>query len=351
MTTTIPSTLRGQTVLVTGASGFTGGHLVAALLREGCRVRALVRQTSAVTPLVASQAELVVGDIREAEVVDRAVAGCDQVYHLAALYRDASAPRRAYWDVNVTGTERVLAACAKHRVQRLIHCSTMGVHGHVSTIPSNEASPFNPGDPYQRSKLEAEQRVWAWHRKTQVPTTVLRPLGIYGPGDLRFLKLFRAIQRRYFVMLGSGTIHYHLAYIDDLVDGFLRCGRLKAAVGQAFLIGHERAVTLNELVAVIAGALQVPPPALRMPVWPVYTAGALCEAVCVPLRVRPTLFRRRVDFFTHERAFDISKAKQMLGYAPQVSLADGIRRTVEWYLSQGHLEGRPLATNGGARRS
>ena len=325
-------------VLVTGASGFTGSHLAHALVREGFRVRALVRRESAATPLLAEQVELAVGDIRDREAVRRAVEGCEQVYHLAALYRDAAAPRHAYWDVNVTGTEHVLEACAAHGVRRLIHCSTMGVHGNVSAIPSDETAAFNPGDDYQRAKLAAEERVWAWHRRTLIPTTVVRPAGIYGPGDLRFLKLFRSIRRGYFAMLGRGTTWFHAVYIDDLVRGVLLCGSRDAAVGEAFCIAGDRYVTLNEFAASIARVLGVPEPSWRVPVWPFYAAGAVCEAVCMPLKIQPPLYRRRVEFFTHNRAFSSAKAERLLGYRPQVSLEDGLRRTAEWYVAHGRLD-------------
>jgi nucleoside-diphosphate-sugar epimerase len=326
-------------VLVTGATGYLGSRLVRALGLEGHAVRALVRRgpDRAVLDAWAGPVELLEGDIRDAAAVDRAVAGCDQVYHLAAVFRDASAQPQDYTDVHVRGTEHVLKACAVHKVGRLIHCSTMGVHGHVSQIPSNEASPFNPGDAYQRTKLHAEQRVWEFCRTHDVPFTIVRPAGIYGPGDYRFLKLFRAIERGYFIMLGSGMTHYHLVYIDDLVDGFLRCGRSEEALGHAFLIGGARYLTLNELAGTIADVLEVRPPRWRVPVWPVYAAGVVCEAVCVPLRVKPPLFRRRVDFFTHERAFDISKARTVLGFSPLVNTSEGIRRTAKWYVESGHL--------------
>jgi nucleoside-diphosphate-sugar epimerase len=265
------------------------------------------------------------------------VLGCGQVYHTAAVYRDAGIPTAEYRQVHVQGTEHILEACAKHGVNRLIHCSTMGVHGHVSRIPSNETSPFNPGDEYQRTKLEGEQRVWAFCERRNLPFSVVRPAGIYGPGDMRFLKLFRSIRRGYFVMLGSGRTYYHLVYIDDLVDGILRCGREEAALGQAFIIGHERYVTLNELTAMIARVLHAPAPRWRLPVWPVYAAGVVCETVCVPLGVRPPLYRRRVDFFTHDRAFDIAKARRTLGYEPKVDLEEGLRRTAQWYAANGHL--------------
>ncbi len=329
--------LRDGRVLVTGATGFTGGHLARVLVRAGCKVRAFARNPDALHADLRDSVEVAQGDIRSAESVDAAVAGCSHVYHLAAVFRDASVRESVYTDVNATGTQHVLDACERHGVQRLVHCSTVGVHGHVSEVPADENAPFNPGDDYQRSKLDAEMRVWDWFARTSIPTTVVRPAGIHGPGDLRFLKLFRSIKRGYFVMLGSGHTLYHVVFIDDAVQVFLRAAVADAAIGQAFHACGPRYVTLNKLVATIADALGARPPRIRLPVWPVYLAGALMEALFVPIGKNPPLYRRRVDFFTHDRAFSIKKAQRLLGYDPQADLEEGIRETARWYEAQGLL--------------
>ena len=339
--------LAGQRVLVTGANGFTGSHLARALLAEGYQVRALVRRPESLPEDLRGRLEIVAGDVRDAPAVDRAVEGREIVFHVAALYRDTSASSRAYWEVNVGGTEHVLAACERYCVQRLVHCSTVGVHGHVTRIPADETAPVRPTDAYQRSKAAGEERVWGWFRRTGIPTTVVRPAGIYGPGDLRFLKLFASLQRGRFIMLGSGRLLFHMSYIDNLVQGYLRCATEPAAIGEAFIIADAEPLPLKELVARVARVVGGPARSWRLPVWPFYLAGALCEAACVPLGIRPPLHRRRVGFFTHQRAFSIAKAQRLLGYAPSVSLDEGLRRTAEWYQAQGYL--RP--TNGAARRA
>ncbi|MGH8296128.1 MAG: NAD-dependent epimerase/dehydratase family protein, partial [Steroidobacteraceae bacterium] len=167
--------------------------------------------------------------------------------------------------------------------------------------------------------------------------TIVRPCPIYGEGDLRFLKLYRAVARGAFVMIGNGAPRLHLVHIDDLVDGILLCSTSEAALGEVFILGGPEAPTLNELVRHIARALGVAEPRWRIPLWPVQAAGALCEWVCVPLRIEPPLHRRRVGFFTHHREFDCSKAAQLLGYAPRVTPAEGIARTAEWYRACGYL--------------
>lgn len=163
---------------------------------------------------------------------------------------------------------------------------------------------------------------------------VARPSGIYGPGDRRLLKLFRGVARRRFVILGSGEIFYHLTYVTDLAEGFRLCGTVAGAAGRTYILAGPDVTRLNELVGLIADEAGVAPPSVRLPVWPLWMAGAVCEAVCVPLRIEPPIYRRRVDFFTKSRAFDIARARAELGYAPRVALRDGIRRTLAWYREQ-----------------
>ena len=326
-------------VLVTGATGFTGGHLARSLARRGHCVRGLVRPLSRdrAESLAASGAEVAFGDLTDPATLAPACAGVDVVYHIAATYRTAGQRDAAYRAVNAEGTRALLEAARGAGVTRFVHCSTGGVHGHVERPPADEDAPLAPGDVYQRSKLEGERLARAAGEEGGLEVVVARPIGIYGPGDTRFLKMFRGIARRRFPMLGRGRVYYHLTYVDDLVEGFRLCGETPRAAGRTYLLGGPRYTTLAELVRAIAAELRVPPPRLRLPVWPVWLAGALCEAACVPLGVEPPLYRRRVDFFTKSRAFDTARARRELGFAPAVDLAEGIRRTAAWYRVQGWL--------------
>ena len=326
--------------LVTGATGFTGGHLAAALLLRGHQVRALVRPGSHAADLASAGVETFEGQLTRRDDVIAAAAGCDQIYHIAAVFRTAGHPDSYYRDVNVGGTVNVLTAAAHHGCERVVHCSTGGVHGHVENPPADETYRFKPDDVYQQSKLEAEMEAAAAIRRGE-RVTIFRPGGIYGEGDLRFLKLFRSIQRRRFVMIGPGTTRLHMVHVDDLVDGILLCGSSAAALGEVFLLSGPEAPTLNEIAATAAQIVGVPEPRLHIPVWPVYAAGWLCEMLCVPLGIDPPLHRRRVGFFTHHREFDIGKARRLLGYAPKVSIRAGIERTIRWYEAQGLMSKAP----------
>ena len=322
-------------VLVTGATGFTGGHLARYLAARGHAVRALVRDPSRAQDLTAAGIALVIGDLRDAEALTAAAAGVDVVYNLAAIYRQAGVSADVYRDVNAIAVERLVEAAAHGGAKRVVHCSTVGVHGDVEHPPANEDAPLRPGDVYQETKLEGERLARLASDRFGVDVTIARPSGIYGGGDRRLLRLFRGVARQRWFTLGRGEIYYHLTHIDDLVEGFRLCGEHPAAANRTYILAGGEVTTLNDLVRLVADVAGVPPPTLHLPVWPFWIAGALTEAVCVPLGLEPPIFRRRVDFFTKSRSFDIARARTEMTYTPQVALRDGIRRTLDWYRQHG----------------
>jgi dihydroflavonol-4-reductase len=324
-------------VLVTGATGFTGGHLARRLAAAGESVRALVRHPESAGALRAAGIEVVPGDLTDADSLRRACAGVDVAYNIGALYRAAGLPASAYHAVNAAGVAALVHAAAGTGTRRVVQCSTVGVHGDVEHPPASEDAPLRPGDVYQETKLEGERLAATAARETGVELVIARPSGIYGPGDRRLLKLFGGVARGRFVLLGDGEIFYHLTYVDDLCDGFHLCGTMPQAAGRTYILAGAEVTTLRELIAITADVAGVRPPRLRLPVWPFWLAGAACEAVCAPFGIAPPIYRRRVDFFTKSRAFDISRARTELGFAPAVGLRDGIGRTLESYRAHGWI--------------
>lgn len=300
-------------------------------------MRLLVRDPARAARFTALGAELVQGDFRDPSAAARASAGVDLVYHIGALFRQENVTSREMHAVNAEGTRHLLEAAAAAGVRRFVHCSTVGVHGDIRRPPADEDAPYAPGDHYQASKTEGEKIALEYAARGPMEVVVFRPAGIYGPGDVRFLKLVRAIAQRRFVMFGSGRVLYQMVYIDDLVEGILLCGTHSAAAGRTYILTGEPPVTLNELVSGIAGTVGVAPPRARLPVLPLYLAGWACELACRPLGVDPPLHRRRVDFFRKTRAFDISRARRELGWEPRVDLPAGLARTVAWYRAEGLL--------------
>lgn len=318
---------------VTGGTGYAGSRLVEALRARGDIVSALARPGKPRSEGV----RWVEGDLRDAASLAALVEGADAVVHVAAVYRTAGHPDSYYHDVNVGGTERLLEAAARAGVRRFVHTSTVGVHGHITTAPANEDSPFDPGDVYQRSKAEAEQKALSFGRARALPVVVVRPGAIYGPAETRLLKLFRAIARGRYAVVGSGQPFYHPVFVDDLVQGFLLALESEAAVGEAFIVAGARYVSQDELARLIANATGGSVLPFHIPAAPLQLAGALVEALCVPFGIEPPLHRRRVEFWTKSRAFSIEKARRLLGYAPKVDLEDGIARCVASYREAGWL--------------
>jgi len=278
-----------------------------------------------------------VGDLTDTDSLRRALEGVEVVYNIAALYREAGRPVAEYRAVNALAVGQIVELAKAAGARRVVHCSTVGVHGDVEHPPANEDAPLKPGDVYQVTKLEGEALARDAASRLGIEVTIARPTGIYGPGDRRLLKLFRGVARRRWVTLGAGEIYYHLTFIDDLIDGFRLCGTRPEAANRTYILAGGEVTTLNALVALIADVAGVPPPTRHLPVWPFWTAGAVCEAVCGPFGIEPPIFRRRVDFFTKSRAFDTTRARTELGFAPRVGLREGIRRTLDWYRTEGWL--------------
>lgn len=324
--------------LVTGGTGFTGSHLVRRLLQRGNDVRVLDAAPGLFhDELTRLGARITLGSVTDAALVDRLVAGTEIVFHLAAAFRRINLPRREYRDVNVRGTRHVAEASLRHGAQRLVYCSTQGVHGHIRDVPGDESSPIAPEDYYQQTKYEGELAVWDVARQG-LPATVVRPMGIYGPGDPgRFLMLYRAVRRGRFLMFGDGETLYHPCYIDNLVDAFELAAEHPKAVGETYLIGDDRYVSLNELVRAVSDSLGQKLRIVYVPFAPLWVASALCEAICMPMGIEPPLFRRRADWFRQTRAFAVEKARRELGFVPRVSLSEGLARTAAWYREHGYL--------------
>lgn len=297
----------------------------------------MVRSASKVQLRPEDRLEIVEGDIRDQAAVEESVKGIEKIFNIAAMFRSAASVDQDYRDVHVLGTQHLLKAALKHDVSRFVHCSTVGVHGDVKAPPATEESPYGPADIYQRTKLEGELWAREFADKNNLALSVIRPTAIYGPGDMRLLKLFKLAVRGVTPVIGSGKIYYHMVYIDDLVQGLLLAAEHEDAVGEVFIIGGEENMTLDDLVTTIARITNRPETKVHLPAWPFQIAGSLCEKICIPLGIEPPIYRRRVDFFTKSRSFDISKAKDMIGYSPRYGLHDGLSRTAEWYKEKGYL--------------
>jgi nucleoside-diphosphate-sugar epimerase len=326
-----------MTVLVTGATGFLGTSLVRRLLSEGRRVRLLARSPAKAKPLQDGGAEVVVGDITDSAAVAAAAAGATVVYHLAGRLFAPGVPASEYYGTHVEGTELLLARCEQESaLERFVHCSTTGVLGATGERPADETAPCRPTNAYEATKAEAELAV---RERSQAgfPAVIARPGLVYGPGDLHLLPFFRAVLRRHFRPIGRRSVWLHPIYIDDMVEALVRCGERAEAVGECFHLAGREPVPLAGLADAIAraggtrmGRGYIPLPAAQ-------AMAVVGDRLPPKARRSAPLTRGRLDFLTHSRVYDVTKARRLLGFAAATDLPAGAAYSVAWYRAQGYM--------------
>ena len=332
----IPS---GTVVLVTGATGFTGSNLVRKLCAAGLKVRAIARASSNLEPLKGLDIEWIRGDVYDPQVIAQAAKGVEYIFHLAAAYREANVPDERYGQVHVDSTKLLAQEALKNpNFKRFIHTSTIGVHGHIDNPPADENYRFSPGDLYQITKAEAELWFRDFASKNNLPFVIIRPAAIYGPGDKRLLKVFRMASKPFFPLLGYGKCLYHLIHVDDLTNAIILAATSPAALGETFIVGNAEAIPLTPMGPVIAKTLGSSCKVIRFPALPFFWLGALCEAICKPFGIEPPIYRRRVAFFTKDRAFNTAKLRNKLGFNYKYSNENGLTETTNWYVKNGWLK-------------
>ncbi|MGB3223702.1 MAG: NAD(P)-dependent oxidoreductase [Desulforhopalus sp.] len=334
--------LTGKSILVTGAAGFIGGHLFRRLHEYGLDVTGTVLFPHEAETLKEQGYKAQVLDLASDESWDDILDGKDIVFNIAALFQEVECTEDDYERVNNKGALKLAQTSARVGVSRFIHCSTVGVHGDVKEIPATERTPYNPMDLYHRTKLKGELAILDFAKdisSDKMAVTVNRPAMVYGPGDMRMLKFFKAILSGRFRMIGSGEALAHLGYIEDQTESFLLCAVApsESIHCEAFNIASDSPITLNDLASLTAEGGGVKLSSFHIPLAPVWLASYACEIICKPFGVKPPLFRRRVGFFTHNRAFDLSKAQRHLGYVSQWDTKTGVLSTIQWYRENGFL--------------
>jgi nucleoside-diphosphate-sugar epimerase len=258
------------------------------------------------------------------------------VIHLAAAQHEANVPDRYFYDANVAGTRLLLEACRLEKVRRFVYGSTIGVYGAATDGVLDEDSAPRPLNIYGRTKLEAEGIVRQCGNDLEA--TIIRISETYGPGDFRLLKLFRAIDKRRFVMIGSGLNRRQVIHVDDLARGLLLATEHRAAPGQTFVLAGNEVMTTRGMVDAIARALNRRLTTLHVPLWPVFVAAVGFEMICKPLGIQPPLHRRRLDFFRKSFVFSTRKSEDLLGFRPTIGFSDGAVEAAAWYRAHGYLD-------------
>jgi nucleoside-diphosphate-sugar epimerase len=327
-------------VLITGGTGFIGSRLALKHLAKGDCVTVLGQENTAAEAANRRVMEAQGLTVALASVTDRRsvfalLPGIDLVYHLAAAQHEANVPDQRFWDVNVTGTKNVLEASVEASVRRFVHGSTIGVYGSAAAGFLDERSPLQPDNIYGLTKLAGETLVRS-HRD-RLSIVVIRISESYGPGDLRLLKLFKAIKKQRFVVIGSGRNMHHPIYIDDLVEGLLLAATTEEAVGKTFVLAGKEPLSTHDMVHIIAEALGTSIPKMRAPLTIFLALAMATELFCRPLGLQPPLHRRRMDFFRKSYVFRQGEALKHLGFVAKYGFREGAAEVGKWYTRMGYL--------------
>jgi dihydroflavonol-4-reductase len=330
---------KGTKVLVTGATGFTGSVLTRKLVQQGLAVNAIARSSSNIEPFEDLDIHWFRGNVFDPNVIKEAMRDVTYVFHVAAVYREAKAGVEMNKLVHVESTKLLAQAAGSNAgFHRFIHVSTIGVHGHIENPPADEEYRFSPGDIYQETKAEAELWVRDYAKTTGLPLTVIRPAAIFGPGDKRLFKIFKMSTWPVFPILGHGKCLYHLIHVEDLTNAMILAATHPAALNEVLICGNPEPLTLENMGRIIAAELGKNIRVIRIPVGPFFLMGDICEAVCKPFGIEPPIYRRRVAFFTKDRAFNTSKFRERLGYSYTFSNEEGLKQTTRWYIEHGWLK-------------
>ncbi len=316
--------------LVTGATGFLGGHVAAALVASGTRVRALSRRSSGLDGLERLGVEIVRGDLADLPSLIDAASGVPLVFHAAGRISDWG-PREAFVAANVVGTRNVVAACQEAGVARLVHLSSLTVlglprDGRVVSESTPTAVPSR-GDFYTETKLAGERLVREAHGRRGLSTTVVRPGAIWGPGDPNVVpRIVRLLRRGAMPYVDGGRNLLGLSHVANLVPGLVLAAEAPAAAGQLYHLTDGEEVTAREAIDAIADALGVARPRRSMPRWAVLGTAALVEAAATALGRTdpPPLTRYGARFVSCHARYDLGKARRDLGYEPAVSFREGV---------------------------
>jgi nucleoside-diphosphate-sugar epimerase len=321
--------MKSRLVSVTGATGFLGLHTVEAFRREGWRVRAIVRP--------GRRRALPAGvEIREAALsaadLPPAIDGSDVIVHAAGLTR--AADNSAFERVNVGGTGAVVEAANACRA-RLVHVSSQAAIG-TGTIerPAREDDPARPINAYGRSKLGSERVL---RDRAEVPWVIVRPSAVYGPGDRQFLSLLRLARRGIFPLVGPPDWAVTLAYVEDVARAIVLSAEAEAVSGTALFIGHPEPNRPDGVLRALADLLGRPYRPRRVP-GPLARMVARIGDVSWKVGHRPMLDSARLQELDAEGfVCAVERARDMLGFAAAVPLAEGLDRTIRWYRAQGWL--------------
>jgi nucleoside-diphosphate-sugar epimerase len=319
--------------LVTGASGFLGGHLAETLVAEGDEVFVLVRPSSATPHLSRLPVHPVIGDLGDIASLRKAVAPVTRIFHCAARSTDW-ATWKSFFAANVTGTENLLqAAATAPKLARFVHVSTTDVYGYPA-VPCDEThETVDAGLPYNQTKRLGELAVWKASRDSGLPVTVVRPATIYGPRGKDFtVEIAALLRQRLMATIDGGRARGGFTYVCNVVDAMVQASVSEAALGQAYNIADGTNATWADYLRLFAAGLGYPSPWINLSSNAATSLARVFEGIYKTLRLpgRPLLTQHAVKLLGIDQEFPADKARRDFGFAPSVSIEEGIARSVAW---------------------
>lgn len=329
-------------ILVTGASGFIGRHLVEKLCQQKHQVRCLVRKNSNVGFLKDNKVELVYGDITIKETLGNIAEGIELVFHLVGIGNICAVSKEAYnyyYKVNVLGTKNLLEECRRAGIKKFVYFSSVAAMGLLKDSHEiNESMVPHPVTPYERSKFESEKINLEYCQRYSLPSVIIRPTMVYGQGAIasEILHICKFMRKyRIFPTIGSGDNLMSLVHVYDLVDAAYLAA-IQGKPSQVYII-TDKSYTLNQLSDIIAKELDIRIFKIRLPVKIAYCAAFVIETFSQAIKIDPFFTRQRVKSVLTDRIFSINKAATELGYTPKINLEKGIKDTIYWYKNNGYL--------------
>ncbi|MFA5932972.1 MAG: NAD-dependent epimerase/dehydratase family protein [Microgenomates group bacterium] len=331
-------------ILITGAAGFIGSHLVDLLLAEGVGakdLRLIIPKGESLNNLAKVPFEIIRGDIRDKKSVAKAMKGVDVVYHLAAKIDFDGKTYHEYGEINVDGTQNLLDACKGKKIRKFIFFSSIGVFGLPAGIGDiinwDENHPKTYTNFYGKSKWEGEKRVMKAHDKWGLPYAIIRPASVYGPREKGpTYGMYQAIKKHQFLMIGNGKNKMHYVFVGDLVKA-ARLAELSRKIKGDYIIGGPSADKFIDIADSIAASIDMKIPRFYLPKKLALVLSYLMELAGKMVGIKPPLFPSRVRTMTTTYFYNINKAKKELGYNPQIDFKKGSTVTGRWYMQNNLL--------------
>ena len=344
-------------VLITGATGLLGGHLLQALQQRGEQIRTLVLPSENAEKLTAQGVEVIRGDVTDASTLAPAVKDRELIIHLAGMM-GVERPLADYRLVNVTGSENLYRAAQQGGVRRFVHTSSHTVYGlgYGRFLTEKDALRPDP-DPYSITKAEGDRLIRRLMLKSGMETVILRPGTFFGPGDrLHFGRIAQRMKNGKGVIIGRGDNALPFCYVTDVVQGFLLAAYHEKAPGNVYNISNDNPFTQQELFNAVADDVGGQRPTRQLPYVPLYYGSIIAERVAHLTHTRPMVTRLGVMMFGTDNRHSIDKARSELGYEPKIDIREGIRLAAAWFNAGGMeqtvvAQASQYASLGGTRKS